>query len=257
MSGDIGVVLLHKKCVNPPLPRGSNTVGERQQRSGESPTMAQIFAPRANTIFRAFLVAIPLFLFGAGMGVYRLTYSDYATQVGTPVDQPVPFSHKHHVDGLGIDCRYCHNSVEKSAFAGMPSTHTCMTCHSQIWTGAPILEPIRNSLADQMPVRWTRVHSLPDFVYFDHSIHVNKGVACTNCHGHVEQMPILWKQHTLQMGWCLDCHRHPKDALRPPAEEFNLNWHPSKGQSELGRQLAKQERVPSTRELTDCTTCHR
>jgi hypothetical protein len=228
-----------------------------KQRTRKPQTMPQIFAPRANTLFRAFLVAAPFLIFGGGMCVYQLTYSDYATKVGVPIDQPVPFSHKHHVNGLGIDCRYCHDSVEKSAFAGMPSTRTCMTCHSQVWTEAPVLEPIRNSLTTEMPVRWTRVHSLPDFVYFDHSIHVRKGVACTSCHGQVEQMPILWKQHTLQMGWCLECHRHPAGALRPPAEEFNLNWDPSKGKSELGQELAKEEGVPSTRELTDCTTCHR
>lgn len=219
--------------------------------------MPQIFAPRANTAFRAVLVGAPLFFLGGGMCFYQFLLSDYATNVGIPVGQPVPFSHKHHVNGLGIDCRYCHDAVEKSAFAGMPSTHTCMTCHSQVWTEAPILGPIRNSLASEMPVRWTRVHNLPDFVYFDHSIHVKKGVSCTTCHGQVETMPILWKQNTLQMGWCLECHRHPADALRPPEEEFNLNWTPAKGQAPLGRQPVRQEQVRSTRELTDCTTCHR
>jgi hypothetical protein len=219
--------------------------------------MPQIFSPGTNTVFRTALVLSPFLLVGSLFAIYRLNYSSWATQVGVPIDQPVPFSHEHHVTGLGIDCRYCHTSVEKSAFAGMPSTETCMTCHSQIWTQAPILATVRESLAGNQPIRWTRVHQLADYVYFDHSIHVQKGVGCVSCHGRVDQMPITWKAHTLQMGWCLDCHRHTEAALRPLSEVFNLNWKPSGNQSADRLNLAKEARIKSVQEITDCTTCHR
>ena len=219
--------------------------------------MPQIFSPGANTWFRTILIAVPLVLGGAVLAIYRLNYSSYATQVGVPVDQPVAFSHQHHVAGMGLDCRYCHTSVEKSAFAGMPSTQTCMTCHSQIWTEAPVLEVVRQSLAISMPIHWTRVHQLADYVYFDHSIHVRKGAGCVSCHGSVDQMPITWKQQTLQMGWCVECHRHPEDALRPVAEVFNLNWKPAGNEQAQGMRLPEHPHLRSTQELTDCTTCHR
>ncbi|HEX3446438.1 MAG TPA: cytochrome c3 family protein [Chthoniobacterales bacterium] len=217
--------------------------------------MPQIFSPAANTWFRVVLLTVPLQLMIGLFAIYRLNYSSYATQVGVPVDQPVAFSHQHHVAGLGLDCRYCHTSVEKSAFAGMPSSTTCMTCHSQVWTEAPILETVRRSLALSVPIRWTRVHQLADFVYFDHSIHIRKGIGCVSCHGRVDQMPITWKEHTLQMGWCTECHRHPETALRPPTEVFNLNWTPTGDQQT--RTLLQQAHLRSTQELTDCTACHR
>jgi hypothetical protein len=225
---------------------------------GETPTaMPQIFSPGANTLFRATLVLTPFLLTGGVFALYRLAYSPYATQVGVPIDQPVPFSHQHHVAGLGIDCRYCHASVEKSAFAGMPSSQTCMTCHSQIWTEAPILATVRESLATNRPIRWTRVHQLADYVYFDHSIHIQKGIGCASCHGPVDRMPITWKQQTLQMGWCLECHRHPENAMRPPTEVFNLNWKPAGDQRLEGLHLSKQLGVKPVQEITDCTICHR
>ncbi len=219
--------------------------------------MAQIFSQRANTWFRTILIAIPVALGGGGLAAFRLSYSDYATKVGVPIDQPVPFSHQHHVGGLGIDCRYCHTAVEKSAFAGIPSIHVCMTCHSQLWTEAPVLEPVRQSYASGMPLRWTRVHDVADYVYFDHSIHVAKGVGCAECHGPLDHMPITWKKETLQMGWCLECHRHPADHLRPPGEVFNLEWKPSDNRKQLGQTLVNEMHLKSQRELTDCTTCHR
>jgi hypothetical protein len=216
--------------------------------------MPQIFSPGANTWFRTILVALPLLVGGAVLAIYRLNYSSYATQVGVPIDQPVAFSHQHHVAGMGLDCRYCHVSVEKSAFAGMPSTQICMTCHSQIWTEAPVLEVVRQSLATSMPIRWTRVHQLADYVYFDHSIHLQKGIGCVNCHGSVDRMPITWKQQTLQMGWCIECHRHPGNAVRPVGKVFDLNWKPTDNQQ---RTLLERAHLRSTQELTDCTTCHR
>ena len=171
--------------------------------------------------------------------------------------QPVPFSHEHHVAGLGIDCRYCHTAVEVSSFAGIPPTATCMNCHSQIWSGSDVLKPLRDSFQTGTPIRWTRVHNLPDFVYFNHSIHVRKGVGCVTCHGPVDRMPLMWQDQTLQMEWCLDCHRAPEQYLRPREQVFNMNWRPDREQRVLGRQLVKQYNIRNPRELTSCSTCHR
>jgi NAD-dependent SIR2 family protein deacetylase len=170
--------------------------------------------------------------------------------------QPVPFSHKHHVSGLGIDCRYCHTAVEQSAFAGIPSTSTCMNCHSQIWTNSPMLEPVRESYRTGQPLRWTRVHNLAEFAYFNHSIHVNKGVGCATCHGPVDQMPLIAQQESLLMEWCLDCHRNPEQYLRPREEVFNMSWTAPANQSELGLELVRKYNV-RTEQLTDCSVCHR
>lgn len=183
-----------------------------------------------------------------------LTKSPYMTQAQVTVVQPVQFSHKHHVSDCGIDCRYCHTSVEKSSFAGIPATKTCMTCHSQLFSEAAILEPIRKSYRTDKPVEWTRVHDLADFVYFDHSIHVNKGVGCVTCHGQVDQMPLISKEKSLQMSWCLGCHRHPEKYVRPKEEVFNMNWKPSGDQEALGKRLVKEYKI---QQLTNCTTCHR
>jgi hypothetical protein len=169
----------------------------------------------------------------------------------------VPFSHEHHVGGLGIDCRYCHTSVEVSSFAGLPSTATCMNCHSQIWSGSDVLKPVRDSYQSGVPIRWTRVHNLPDFVYFDHSIHVNKGVGCATCHGRVDRMPLMWQDQTLQMEWCLDCHRGPEQFLRPREQIFNMDWRPETDQRSLGLRLIKQYNIQSAPVLTSCSTCHR
>jgi hypothetical protein len=172
-----------------------------------------------------------------------------------PREQPVPFSHKHHVEGLGIDCRYCHTSVEKSHFAGIPPTETCMTCHSQLWTQAALLEPVRQSLATATPIQWNRVNDLPDFVYFDHSIHVNKGIGCTTCHGPVDQMPLTWKENTLYMKWCLQCHRAPENEIRPRDEVFNVKWQKPDNQEQFGHDLVKEYHVEVSR-LTNCSVCH-
>src|SRR3954471_16910022 len=186
--------------------------------------MAQIFHRSANTLARVtifgavFAVAFVLWVIG---GIVR---SPYAADQGIEREQPVPFSHDHHAGGLGIDCRYCHTSVEKSAFAGMAPTETCMTCHSQLWTDAPMLAPVRESLVTGKPIQWRRVHDLPDFVYFNHSIHVNKGIGCSTCHGRVDKMPITWQANTLYMKWCLDCHNEPQKFIRPRDEVFNMTW---------------------------------
>jgi hypothetical protein len=188
--------------------------------------------------------------------VHALYWSSYTTRVRVPREQPVPFSHQHHVAGLGIDCRYCHNSVETAAFAGMPTTETCMSCHSQVWTEAPLLEPVRRSFARHERLRWTRVHDLPDFTYFDHSIHVHRGIGCVTCHGPVDQMPLIWQEHSLYMKWCLECHREPERFIRPRSEVFNLTWRPPADPLEEGRALVEQHHVNAV-QLADCSICHR
>jgi hypothetical protein len=219
--------------------------------------MAQLFSRRANVYSRVILAAAVVLVCGAGWATSEIFWSPYTTYVGIPFHQPVPFSHKHHVAGLGIDCRYCHTSVETSAFAGMPSTDTCMTCHSQLWTEAPLLAPVRASLANNMPLRWNRVHDLPDFAYFNHSIHVAKGVGCSTCHGQVDQMPLTWKTQTLYMKWCIDCHRAPQNYMRQREEVYNMSWRAGSDQKKLGAQLATQNHVDLSGRLTNCSVCHR
>jgi hypothetical protein len=217
--------------------------------------MAAIFAPRANLLMNAALIGaagLVVFLILLIWGVPLMAYN---TQVGYIPPQPVPFSHKHHVSGLGLDCRYCHSSVEVAQNAGMPPTETCMTCHSQIWTHAPMLEPVRQNLAEHKPLRWNRVYTLPDYVYFDHSIHVAKGVGCTECHGPIGDMPLTWKATNLYMSWCLSCHRDPAPHLRPREAVFDPHWHRT-ADTPSGAELMKRYHIhPQT--LSDCSVCHR
>ena len=198
------------------------------------------------------LVVLVAFAWVAGE-VYR---SGYTTDVNVPREQPIPFSHEHHVNGLGISCGYCHTSVTVSSFAGIPPTHTCMTCHSQIWNTSPMLQPVRTSYQTMKPLEWVRVHDLPDFVYFNHAIHINKGVGCETCHGRVDQMPLTWRVNTLHMAWCLDCHRAPEKYLRPKEEVFSMTWKKPANQLELGLQLVKDYKV-NVKQLSDCSICHR
>ena len=216
--------------------------------------MSQIFHPSTNTISKVSIFGSVFLAGGLLWGVVNMNRSDYLTQVAVPRKQPVPFSHKHHVSGIGLDCRHCHTSVEESAFAGLPATKTCMTCHSQVWADSPMLEPVRASFRTDQPLEWTRVHDLPDFVYFNHSIHVKKGVGCVSCHGQVDRMPLVWKQQTLQMEWCLDCHRHPEGRLRPPEQVFNMSWQPEEDQRVLGAVLVRENKI---RNPTSCSDCHR
>ena len=219
--------------------------------------MSQIFHRSTNTIARLSIFGL-VFLLGAVLWlIAAISRSSYITETDVVRAQPVPFSHEHHVAGLGIDCRYCHTAVEVSSFAGIPPTATCMNCHSQIWSGSDVLKPLRDSFQTGTPIRWTRVHNLPDFVYFNHSIHVWKGVGCVTCHGPVDRMPLMWQDQTLQMEWCLDCHRAPEQYLRPREQVFNMNWRPDREQRVLGRQLVKQYNIRNPRELTSCSTCHR
>ncbi len=216
--------------------------------------MAQIFHRSTNTIARLSIYGAVILVALLGYAVDVVNKTSYVTEVNVARPQPVPFSHKHHVGELGLDCRYCHAAVEVSSSAGMPSTQTCMTCHSQIWTNAAILEPVRASYRDSTPISWTRVNAVPDFVYFNHSIHVAKGVGCTTCHGPVAEMNITWRAQTLYMRWCLECHNAPENYLRPRAEIFNASYEPPKDQVALGLRLMKEYKV---QRLTDCTTCHR
>jgi len=230
----------------------------------------QIFHRSTNTISRATLfgaVFLIAFFLWACIAFQRSPYVTYA-EVVRP--QPAPFSHQHHVAGLGIDCRYCHTSVETSSFAGIPPTKTCMNCHSQIWTGAPLLEPVRESFRSGKSLVWTRVNDLPDFVYFDHSIHINKGVGCNTCHGPVDRMPLMYNYASLQMEWCLDCHRDPAKNLRPRDQVFNMRYEPPSSlkplmfegkqyfdQQSLGVDLVKQYKLRTVADITSCSTCHR
>ncbi|MEZ5398571.1 MAG: cytochrome c3 family protein [Bryobacteraceae bacterium] len=191
---------------------------------------------------------------GLGGAVFAIARSPFVSNAGVTVDQPVMFTHKHHVAGMGLDCRYCHTSVETSSFAGVPPTETCMSCHSQIWADAPILEPVRESFRSGKSLQWTRVHDLPNFVFFNHSIHVAKGMSCAVCHGRVDQMALLHQQNTLFMEWCLDCHRAPEKYIRPKSEVFNMEYQPAEPQSVIGPRLVEEYKV---RKLTDCSVCHR
>jgi len=232
--------------------------------------MAQIFHRSTNSISRATIfgaVFVVAALFWAAAQVQR---SPYVTYAGVVRPQPAPFSHQHHVAGLGIDCRYCHTSVENSRFAGIPPTKTCMNCHAQIWTKAPMLEPVRESFRTDKSLVWTRVNDLPDFVYFDHSIHINKGVGCNTCHGPVDRMPLMYNYASLQMEWCLNCHRAPEKNLRPRYQVFNMRYQAPTAdspvivdgksfvdQDSLGLHLVKAYKLRSERDITSCNTCHR
>jgi hypothetical protein len=216
----------------------------------------QLFSPGANLVARGNILLAVLGLAGVCALVYAGTRSAYHTGAKLAVEQPVPFSHAHHVGGLGIDCRYCHTSVEVSWFAGIPPTETCMNCHWQLWTRAEMLEPVRESWWTDRPLRWNRVYNLPGFVYFDHSIHIAKGIGCVSCHGRVDRMPLMEKAEPVFMKFCLDCHRHPEGSVRPRDAVFSMEWQPAENQEELGRRLVAEYRIEKDG-LTNCSICHR
>ena len=216
--------------------------------------MSQIFRRSANTFSKLSLAGLLILVAGGILFAMMLGRSSYVTRAQEFVEQPVQFSHRHHVLDDGIDCRYCHTSVETSPFAGIPPTKTCMQCHSQIWATAPILEPVRASFRDDRPIRWIRVHDLPDFVYFNHSVHVKKGMGCETCHGRIDEMPLTLQQNTLQMDWCLNCHRNPENYVRPRSEIYTMGYRPPVPQSVIGPQLVKEYGI---RGNTSCSTCHR
>jgi len=212
------------------------------------------FPKWADSLFRVLLAvglitvaAVPLFL----MAWVR---TPQITGQFDPVRQPVEFDHRHHVDDDGIDCLYCHEQAERTPYAGIPPTERCLNCHSQIWRNSPLLEPVWQSYFSNAPIPWVRVHQLPDFVFFNHAIHVNKGVGCESCHGRVDQMARVYQQMPLTMGWCLECHRNPARFLRPREAMTVMGWQPPEPQEQLGRELMQQYGV---QRLTNCTTCHR
>jgi hypothetical protein len=216
--------------------------------------MSQIFHRSANTISRVSIFGALFVVVGLLYLAAAVTRSPWVTDVHVAREQPIQFSHERHVAGNGLDCRYCHTSVEQSAFAGIPPTKTCMNCHSQIFSASPYLEPVRQSFRSDRSIEWTRVHDLPDFVYFNHSIHVNKGVGCTTCHGQVDRMPLMWQEQSLQMEWCVDCHRNPERYVRPRDAVFRVDYEPPPNQLELGARLVAEYRI---QKLTNCSTCHR
>ncbi len=218
--------------------------------------MAQLFSRGANAVARASIVLGVLFPAAVLAMVMMGHRSPLETDQGVTLPQPVPFSHDHHTAVLGIHCGYCHTAVEKSSFAGLPPTETCMNCHKQIWSDSPLLEPVRASYRNNEPIRWNRVYDLPDFVYFNHSIHVAKGIGCATCHGPVNQMPLLYQAVSLQMNWCLDCHRNPEKFVRPKEEVYNMDWEwaPGVDAAEAGRKLVADYQIAPQ---DTCSTCHR
>ena len=249
--------------------------------------MPQIFPKSINPLARAILIGLPML--GGLVGVTLATFfrSGYATGVGEVVPQPVAFSHAHHVGQLGIDCRYCHTTVEVSGFANIPPTKTCMNCHQQMWVGSGMLAPVRESWETNRPVEWNRVNNLPHYAFFNHSIHVAKGVGCATCHGRLDEMNLTYQSQTLLMEWCIDCHRAPEKNLRPKSEVFSMTWTPAAGgkwkpedfgffgrmpdgsehpligqdrpktQAELGKLLKEEYHVRDQGTLTGCSMCHR
>ncbi len=219
--------------------------------------MSQIFPKSANAAVRSSLFAVLTLVLFLGWVGFTLMRSSWLTKQSEYVEQPIQFSHAHHVGGIGLDCRYCHTSVEKSSFAGIPPTKTCINCHSQIWANAPILEPVRASFRNDTPMKWKRVTDLPDFVYFNHQIHVKQGVGCATCHGRVDKMPLITQATSMLMEWCLECHRAPEKFLRPRAEVFNIAYEAPANQIELGLRLKKEYNVAGIEHMTSCSVCHR
>ena len=217
--------------------------------------MSQIFRSTANSYARVSIVVGVVALAAVGGALFELIAdSTYATRQGDAREQPIPFSHAHHVGSMGIDCRYCHYSVENTDWSPIPPTKICMNCHSQIWINSPTLEPVRESFRTNQSIKWTKVYDLPDFVYFNHSIHVKKGVGCETCHGRIDQQALTWQQPSLQMRWCLDCHRNPEKNLRPRDQVTTMGYVPPEPQEQLGARLAKEYHV---QKLDTCWTCHR
>lgn len=219
--------------------------------------MSQYFSKNADTLFRVLLFGGVAAVTTLAAGSYLIVRSHYETMQNVPREQPVPFSHEHHVGGLGIDCRYCHTSVEYSSFANIPPTKTCMNCHSEMWAASPTLEPVRESYRSGKSIEWTRVHDLPEYVYFNHQIHVAKGVGCTECHGRVDKMPLTWQAAPLTMEWCLNCHRHAERFVRPKDKVFAMNYTHPANQEQLGARLMAQYHIKSSGALTSCEICHR
>lgn len=218
--------------------------------------MTQIFSPAADTWLRLAVAGLLSICGGGIVGAVGIARSAYVTSIDVAPHQPVPFSHRHHAGELGIDCRYCHANVEEGPKAGLPPTTTCMTCHSQIWTNAAMLEPVRESLVDNKPLHWVRVAKLPDYVFFRHDVHIAKGVGCVSCHGPIDKMPLTYRAKALTMEFCLDCHRDPTPHLRPPDKITDMEWKPAGSPRALGEKIAAHAGIRFGG-LTHCYVCHR
>jgi ferredoxin len=219
--------------------------------------MAQLFTPGADALYRLALMTGVACLVGLPVLAAGIVRSNYVTGVGVAPAQPLPFSHKHHSGELGIQCRYCHTTVDREATAGIPPTHTCMTCHSQIWTGSEMLKPVRDSYAQDKPLEWKRLNKLPQYVYYNHSVHVTKGIGCSTCHGDVTAMQMTYRANAFEMQFCLDCHRAPEKYVRTPDQVWNMTWTPPSDQATLGPKLVAQYHIRGGERLTECGICHR
>jgi hypothetical protein len=232
------------------------TIRKKGQKDKGGKLMPQAFRPRSNLIFRSAIFGVFFFLAALAWVLAVLFRSPFITRVNVPIEQPTLFSHDLHVKGVGIDCRYCHTSVEDSAFADLPPTATCMSCHSQLLQNHPDLVLINNSFRIGAAIDWNRVHNLADFAYFRHDVHVAKGFGCETCHGRVDLMEDTAKTETLYMEWCLECHRNPERYIRPVEYVFVMGWEPQEDQEELGRRLVEEYNIAPIRQLTDCSVCH-
>jgi hypothetical protein len=216
--------------------------------------MSALFPPWTNTVAKATLFCIAFGI--VNLLAFAMLWVRAPVFLGQRqvIEQPIQFDHRHHVQDDGIDCRYCHDTVERSSSAGYPPTATCMNCHAQVWNKSPLLDQVRGSYFTDRPIAWRRVHRIPQFVYFNHSIHVAKGVGCVTCHGRVDQMALMEQAAPITMGWCLDCHRDPAPNLRPREQMTSMTWQPEGDARALGEQLARDYGVHTR---TSCTTCHR
>lgn len=214
----------------------------------------QLFPKGADAAVRLGLTLMALLAVGVPLFLMAWVRTPWVTGQFAAIAQPVAFDHRHHVVDDGIGCLYCHADVERSPHAGVPPTEVCMNCHSQIWNRSPLLDVVWRSYTESRPIRWQRVTDLPDFVYFDHAVHVHKGVGCETCHGRVDKMPRVYQTAPLTMTWCLDCHRHPEQYLRPVSEVLTMGYRPAGRQLDVGRALVSANHV---RSLTYCTACHR
>lgn len=216
--------------------------------------MAALFPRWTNSAFRWALVIIVLVVLAIPLGLMAWVRTPWVLAQYQPIEQPIPFDHRHHVVDDNIDCRYCHTTAENGASAGYPSTELCMGCHNQIWNDSPLLEPVRESYYADVPIRWERVHRLPDFVYFNHAVHVNNGIGCESCHGRVDRMARIYQVEPLTMGWCLDCHREPLPHLRPPDAITTMGYDARRQPLALIEELTE---LYDPQPGTDCTSCHR
>jgi hypothetical protein len=215
--------------------------------------VAQIFPKWTNKI-PVYAVLLVTFLTIGVIGYIWYYWSPEYTDVGYRPVQPVEYSHKLHAGDLGMDCRYCHSSVEQSAKANVPATQTCMNCHTLVKTDSKKLLPVRESWTTGQPIEWIRIHKIADYAYFDHSAHLNAGVGCASCHGNVAQMVEVMQVEPLSMGWCLECHRNPDEHLRPVSEITNMDWTPPENQRDLAAKIKKEKNINPP---VDCSGCHR